>query len=67
VGKFTGQGGSLEVGVEKPIHAKGGNFIEIGGTCGLQGGSAVKDWLTPVAEPVKQEKDAAHVDSLGQE
>jgi hypothetical protein len=55
------------VGVEKPIHAERSNFIEVGGICGLQGGLAVKDWLTPVAEPVKQEKDAAHVDSLGQE
>jgi len=61
VGQFARQGGSLEVSVEKPVHAAFCNSVKVGGMGGLERGTAVQDGVTSVTEAIEKKEDAAHV------
>jgi hypothetical protein len=54
MGKLARQGDPLEVGVEKPVHAKRGDFVEIGGMGGLKRGSSTKNGMASIAETVEK-------------
>jgi hypothetical protein len=63
MGKLAGQGRSLEVGMEKSIHAERGDFVEIGCAGGLKRGPVVKLGVAPITKAIEKQKNTAHARS----